>query len=95
MSRWTYGRGNRNEVEDFYQLNEDINMNTWKAIGSAVVSAVIIAVLGYLLSLGDLWTLNWHTLVTVAFGAFATSLIKFLGTTKNNNFAGIVPLPEK
>lgn len=76
-----------------YQLVKKTYM-TWKPIISAILSAVIIAVLGYVLSLGDLWKLDLHVLATVAFGAFATSLLKFIGTTQKGNFAGVVPIAE-
>ena len=75
-----------------YQFNNEEKFMNWKPVLSGVVSAVIVAVLMYLLSLGDVFTLNWHTLVNVAFGTFAASVIKWLGTTQNGNFLGVVPV---
>ncbi len=96
MSRFQILDDSEFDFQDFqrsadYQFNEN-NMNL-KAISGAVLSAVIISVFGYLASLADLWTLNIHILVTVAFGAFITSITKFVGTTSGSggNFAGIVP----
>lgn len=81
------------ELEDFYQYNNiNIMSKYWKAILGAVVSAVIVSVLNYIGSLGDLWLINWHSLVNVAFLTFATSLLKFLGTTKAGKFAGVAPV---
>lgn len=67
--------------------------NNLKAILGALVSAIVVAILTYLLSVGDVWKLSFHSIVNIGVLAGAGSLIKFMGTTKNNNFAGTVPLP--
>ena len=66
--------------------------NNVKAILGAVVSAVIVAVLGYLLSVGDVWKLDFHSIVNIAVMAFAGSLLKYVGTS-NGNFLGVIPTP--
>lgn len=67
--------------------------NNWRAVLGALVSAVLMAVLGYILSVGDVWKLDLHTIVNMGVMAGIVSLLKFGGTTQSSNFAGIVPVP--
>jgi hypothetical protein len=87
------------DVSDIFQRSGIINLkkkfmsNNIKAVLGALVSGVLVAVLGYLLSVGDIWKISFHSIVNIGVMAFAGSLLKFVGTTKQNNFVGTVPLP--
>lgn len=69
---------------------------TFNVIKSAFVSLVLMALLqvaGYLISLGDLWKIDVHTLVNISVISLATglvSLIKNVLTTDNGNFVGLM-----
>ena len=89
-----------NEIE-YFQRSYDLSINkqnkmsnNLKTVGGALVSGVLVAVLGYLLSIGDIWKISLHSIVNIGVMAFAGSLLKVFGTTSNNNFAGVVPLPN-
>lgn len=73
-------------------INKEDNSMTFKPLISAVVSGVIVAVFGYILSVGDVWKLDIHSLVNIGLMTFIASIIKYLGTTENGNFAGVVPI---
>jgi hypothetical protein len=64
----------------------------WKPILGALVSGVLIAVLGYLGTVTDFWKLDFHALVNIGLGAGVASLIKYFGTTASGNFVGVVPV---
>lgn len=87
--------GRWSELEDFYnyQFNNK-KMEYFKALGGAVVSGVIVAVLGYLVSVGDIWNIDFHTIVNTAVLTGAASILKYLGTSNSNKFLNVVPLPE-
>jgi hypothetical protein len=62
---------------------------------SALISgglAIVLALGGYIVGIGDLWKLNPHALVNIAVMAFITtivSLIKSSATTSQGTFAGV------
>lgn len=68
----------------------------WVKVKSAIVSAVITAVLavaGYIIGVGDVFNIDVHALVNVASLSTLTafvSLIKAFFTTDRGNFAGAV-----
>lgn len=68
----------------------------WTKIKSALVSAIITAILaiaGYILGVGDVFNLDLHALVNVASLSALTalvSLIKSFLTTPQGNFVGAV-----
>lgn len=70
-----------------------INKETLK---SALVSTIlmgILAVLGYILQVGDVFKLEWHDLINIGVMALLTglvSLIKTVLTSSDGVFAGIV-----
>lgn len=64
----------------------------WKNVLGAVASGVLIAVLTYVVSLTDIFTINFHTLISVAVLACATSLLKNLLTDSSGNLAGVIPV---
>ncbi len=63
---------------------------------SALVSTIlmgILAVAGYVLQVGDIWKLDWHTLVNIGIMAILTgfvSLLKTVLTSDNGVFAGVI-----
>lgn len=71
---------------------------TWKNIKSAIVSGLIVGVLGVagqIISVGDVFKLDWHALVNVGVISALTacvSALKSLLTTDKGNFAGIVKI---
>ena len=74
--------------------NNNNKMNSFKIVGGAIVSAVIVAVLGYLVSIGDVWKIDFHSIVNIAVLTGAASILKYLGTSRSNKFAGVLPMPE-
>ena len=74
--------------------NNNYKMNSFKIVGGAIVSAVIVAVLGYLVSIGDVWKIDFHRIVNIAVLTGAASILKYLGTSRSNKFAGVLPMPE-
>jgi hypothetical protein len=86
-----------NQVEEFYQPNEENKMNglfTFKASDffRAVIVAIASAVLSYLGNLTDLVNLDWNQIGVVALIAALGTLVTALGTTTRGNFAGAVPV---
>lgn len=55
------------------------NLN-WRDIGGALLSAILVAVIGYILKVGDLWALDWRAIVNVAAMTAGASLLKSLIT---------------
>lgn len=68
----------------------------WTNIKGAIVSAVITAVLaiaGYIIGVGDIFSIDVHALVNVGALSVLTALvsvIKSLLTTQSGDFAGVV-----
>lgn len=100
-------RYKRNEVEDFYQSNQQNNMKNgiFKLEDSNVKSAVVYGLLWGLLAVllkvqeaGSIFNLDWKALIDT--GVFALigagiSLLKNLFTTNKGNFLGVVKvIPE-
>lgn len=58
----------------------------------ALIITVIVAIGTYILGVGDVWALNWHVLINNAVIAGISSIIVSLGTTKQGNFVGAIPV---
>jgi len=67
------------------------NLN-WKDILGAVVSSVLSAVLVYFANITDLVQINGRGLLLIIITVASSSLLKALTTTKEGNFAGVVPV---
>ncbi len=72
-----------------------MNLN-WTVIARALVLSIVVAILQYLLKVGDLWMLDFHTIINNAVLAGAGSLLTSIGTSSTTGkFAGAVPVEEK
>lgn len=82
------------KLED-YQFNKK-NMKSnfltlnFKDIYSAVISAVIVAVLGYIVSVTSIYSVDFSKLLDIALMTAVTSLLKSFLTTEDGSFAGLV-----
>lgn len=70
-------------MSNFFKLN----LND---LAGAVVSAVIVSVVGYLGTLTSVMDVNWKEILNVAFLAGIASLLKALGTTQSGEFLGAI-----
>ena len=61
-----------------------------KDVSGAVLSAVIVAILGYLGSLTSIYSVDWQTLLNVAVLAGIGSIVKALGTDENGKAFGSI-----
>lgn len=73
-------------------MNSNIFKLNWIDVGSAVVSAVIIAVLQYITNLVGYTSFDLHAVLGISLTVGATSLLKALGTTADGKFAGMVQI---
>lgn len=99
MGRMSYMGDKNDYIKGNYQLiNKNKFMNSGifklnlKDVASAVVTAVVIAILGYLATLTNVYTLSFHQVVNIGVAAGVTSLLKSFMTTDIGNFAGIVAI---
>ncbi len=60
----------------------------WKDVGGAVLSAVIVAVLGYLGSLTNVFEADLSQILNIALLTGITSLLKSFGTGSDGKFLG-------
>ena len=67
----------------FFKLNA-------KDIAGAVLSAIIVAVLGYLSTLISIFDANLNEILSIALMTAITSLLKSLGTDGNGSFLGSI-----
>lgn len=65
---------------------------SWGDFLRAILIAVVVAIGSYILGIGDVWSLDWHVLTNNAVIAGVASILISLGTTKQGNFAGAVPV---
>lgn len=65
------------------------NLNL-KSLAGAVVSGVIVAVLGFLGNTVNIFEVDFQGLLSVAVLAAISSLLKALGTSEAGNFLGVV-----
>lgn len=61
----------------------------WANIASAVILAVIIAVLSYITSVTDISSISGHQILSIAILTACGSLLQSLLTTQEGTFAGI------
>lgn len=61
---------------------------------SAVISAVIVAIVGYLSTLTDISSINYHQILSISVLTGLTSLLKALGTNSEGNFMGALPIKD-
>lgn len=77
-----------------YQPNQNKFMTkifrvSFNDVVGAFTSAVLVALICYVLKIGDVFTLDWHVLVNTAVMAGLGSLLKNLLTTDEGNFLGV------
>ena len=68
-----------------------LNLN-WKVVGSAILSAVIVAILGYLGTLTNIFDANLTQILNIALLTGITSLLKALGTNTDGKFLGSIQI---
>ena len=68
-----------------------LNLNTKDLIG-AVVSAVIVALVGYLSTVSNIMDIDIRQVLNIAFLAGIASLLKALGTSESGNFLGAIKI---
>ena len=87
---------NTNEVDDFYQLNEEINMSNgifklnWVNIKSAVVYGLVTAAIVFILSLaesilkaGSIFGIDWKAIIDTASIAALSLFVTCVSLVKN------------
>ncbi len=62
----------------------------WKDISGAVVSAVLVGIVGYLSKITNISQIDYDQLLNIALLTGLTSLLKALGTTASGDFLGAV-----
>lgn len=58
----------------------------------ALVSAILVAGIGYVLQVGDVFALDWKQIVNIAVMSGLGSLLKSLLTTNEGKFVGAIPV---
>ena len=71
-------------------MNSNIFNLNWKDILGAVISAVLVAVLAYIIKISDIFALNIKDVINVAVLAGAGSILKALMTTSEGKLLGVV-----
>lgn len=61
-----------------------------KDISGAIISAVIVAVVGYLSTVASVTDIDFKQVLNIAFLAGIASLLKAMGTTANGDFLGAI-----
>jgi len=72
-------------MSNFFALN-------FKDVFGALTSAVLVAVIGYVASVADIFSVDWHQLVNIAVLAALASLLKSLGTSADGKFLKAYPV---
>ena len=70
-------------------MSKFFNLN-FTDIAGAIVSTILVAVIGYVLDVGDIFSLDPKELINIAVLAGLGSLVKSLGTNSNGKFAGAI-----
>ena len=70
-------------------MSNILKLNINDVVG-AIVSAMLVAVVGYLTTLANITEANWQQILNVAFLAGIGSLLKALGTDNSGVFLGAV-----
>lgn len=68
-------------------MSNFLKLNAKDVLG-AVLSAVIVAVLGYLSNLTNIFDANWQQILDISVLTAITSLLKSLGTDSGGKFLG-------
>lgn len=71
-------------------MNSSLLILNWKDVAGALITAVFVAVLGYIVSIGDLWKLSGHAIANIAAMAGAVSLLKDFATDSNGQLLGMI-----
>ena len=71
-------------------MNSLIFRLNWKDIGGAIISAIIVAIVGYLSKITNISQIDYNQLVNIALLTGITSLLKALGTNEYGRFLGAV-----
>ncbi len=69
-------------------MQSNIFSLNWKDVISAVISAVIVAVLGYISAAGNILNIDGYEVLNVAVLTAITSLLKSLGTDSSGRLLG-------
>lgn len=64
----------------------------WKNVLGAIVSAILAAVIGYILSVADIFSLDFKELINVGVLAGLASILKVLSTDDKGLLIGSVPV---
>jgi len=70
--------------------NSNIFKLNVKDVAGAVVSAVIVSLIGYVLKVGDVFALDVHTIVNTAVMTGLASLLKSLTTDSDGYLLGVL-----
>lgn len=73
-------------------MNSNFFKLKWRDVWGAVVNAGLVALLGYVVMVGDVFALDWRTLVNATALAAAATLLQALLTTRDGDFVGVVPV---
>jgi hypothetical protein len=79
--------------EENYMQNGILNMN-WRDLGNAVATAVVVAVLEYILKLGNVFSVDVHTIVNSAVMSGIGVILVTLGSTNQGNLVGLFPVSK-
>jgi hypothetical protein len=66
-----------------------LNLN-WTTVLNGVVTAVVVAVLGYIAMIGNVFVLDFHTIINTAVMSGIGAFLVSLGTTTQGNFVGLL-----
>lgn len=68
-----------------------LKLNTKDIVG-AIVSGVIVAILGYVSQLTSIYEISWDQIINIAVLSAITSLLKSLGTDTNGKLLGKIQI---
>lgn len=78
-------------MPNFSSLSNFGNLNL-KDIASSLVSAGVVALLTFIGNSTSIFSLDWKQGLSFVVMAMVASLVKALGTTKDGNFGGVLPI---
>ena len=76
-------------MENTYSKFLNLNFNDIKG---AIISAVVVAVIGYLSTVTSVMDIDIKQILNIAFLTGISSLLKALGTTNGGDFLGVVKI---
>ena len=71
-------------------MNSSLFNLDWKDLGGAIISAIIVALVGYLSKVTNISQIDYNQLLNIALLTGITSLLKALGTNEYGRFLGAV-----